>query len=145
MIIIQSSGLCPSNAKEVVFKNQAGPWSEEKDIELTKELEEAGIEIHKYDFLRDKGEVKTQVRGNLFNWSFERAWYYWMASGPGIPPQYANKLHEQHGSDVRVNGDCSCPSPKQMRGFAVGNYHVDTQEGLNALAKTLRQIVEDAK
>ena len=31
-----------------------------------------------------------------------------------------------------------------MHGFAVGLYHVDSQAGLNALAKTIRRVVEDA-
>ena len=125
------------------MENYAGKT--DKDKEIGDELKIAKIKISNHEFLRDEGEVKTAIRGSLHGWTFTRAWYYWRASGPGIPPEYANKLHENHGQEVRVNGDCSCPSPKKyFKGFAVGNYHIDTQLGLCALADTIRQIVKEA-
>jgi adenosyl cobinamide kinase/adenosyl cobinamide phosphate guanylyltransferase len=40
-----------------------------------------------------------------------------------------------------VDGHCGCPSPREWHhGFAVGLYHVDTQEALNALADTIRRV-----
>ena len=91
-------------------------------------------------------EVPTKIIGSLHRWTFRRAWYYWTAEGPGIPPSYANELYKTHGTQVRVDGDCGCPSPlKIFKGFAVGDYHVDTQEGLIALADTIRKIIEEAK
>ncbi|HWY36162.1 MAG TPA: hypothetical protein VNX68_16070 [Nitrosopumilaceae archaeon] len=91
-------------------------------------------------------EVPTKILGSLHNWTFRRAWYYWAAEGPGIPPQYAMELHKTHGTQVRVAGHCGCPSPIEWyKGFAVGDYHVDTQEGLIALADTIRRIIADAK
>lgn len=125
------------------MQNYAG--MSDKDNEIAAELEAAGIEVNKYEIFRDRGEVKTAVMGSLHGWGFTRAWYYWIADGPGIPPVYANELHEKHGNDVRVDGHCGCPSPKEwFKGFAVGRYHVDTQEGLNALADTIRRVVAES-
>ena len=125
------------------MNNYAG--MSDKDEEIASELREAGIEVELHELFRDQGEVKTAVIGILFQWSFRRAWYYWVAKGPGIPPMYADKLHEEYGKEVRVDGNCTCPSPKeQFKGFAVGHYHVDTQRGLNALAHTIRKIVAES-
>ena len=128
--------------KEDTLENYAGMVN--KDKEIADELRIAKIEVNHHEFLRDEGEVKTSVRGILHGWSFFRAWYYWVAKGPGIPPKYADELHKKHGEEVRVSGHCGCPSPKEwLKGFAVGCYHVDTQLGLCALADTIRQIVAD--
>jgi hypothetical protein len=92
------------------------------------------------------GEVPTKhvgmfPDGSGIGWTFKRAWYYWVCSGPGIPPDDANKLHAIHGRQVRVDGHCGCPSPEEcFKGFAVGLYHVDTPEGLAALVKTLLEV-----
>ncbi|KKM67025.1 hypothetical protein LCGC14_1475410 [marine sediment metagenome] len=125
------------------MNNYAG--MSDKDKEIADELKIAGITVYKHEFLRDRGEVKTSVQGSLHQWSFTREWYYWVANGPGIPPKYAGPLHEAHGQEVRVDGHCGCPSPKEwFKGFAVGSYHVDTQLGLCALADTIRKITEEA-
>ena len=113
------------------------------DAEIENELEQAGIKPLSYEFIRKKGEVPTSIIGQLGGWSFERAWYYWVAKGPGIPPDVAEELHATHGQVVRVDGHCGCPSPLEWcKGFAVGSYHVDSQEGLNALAKTIQKIID---
>lgn len=105
------------------------------------ELEAAGIKVSEFDIFATRGEVPSRAIGGLLSWTFTRAWYYWVAEGPGIPPDIAEKLHATHGKDVRVDGHCGCPSPREwFKGFAVGRYHVDTQEGLNALADTLRSV-----
>jgi hypothetical protein len=126
------------------FSNMAG----KKDIDdlLAAELTSADIEVLRLQFLKDgRREVDTSVRGSLHGWGFTRAWYYWVAEGPGLPPSYATPLHETHGRDVRVEGDCGSPSPMEARkGFAIGLYHVDTADGLKALADTLRLVVSDA-
>ena len=125
------------------MNNYAG--MSDKDDEIAAELSGAGIEVHRHEMFRDQGEVKTAVMGSLYRWSFRRAWYYWMAEGPGIPPMYANILHEKFGQEVRVDGNAGCPSPKKcLKGFAVGHYHIDTQAGLNALADIIRRIVSEA-
>lgn len=126
------------------FPNYAG--RSDKDAEIRAELEAAGIEVHSFEFFRDQGEVKTAIRGSLQNWGFKRAWYYWVATGSGLPPEYAVKLHESHGQDVRVEGHCGCPHPLEYnKGFGVGLYHVDSWEGLKALADALNQCAKDAQ
>jgi hypothetical protein len=109
------------------------------------ELKAAGINITIFPRVRP-GEVPTLTFGGLSMWSFTRAWYYWIAEGPGIPPDVAEKLHAEFGHEVRVDGHCGCPSPREwFNGFGVGHYHVDTQRGLNALADTLRSIYDATK
>lgn len=125
------------------FPNKAGDHPD-TDAILTAELESAGIEVHNMEFLRrSSGEVKTAVRGSLYGWGFERAWYYWICSGPGINIEDAEKLHSTHGKEVRVDGHCGAPSPREwFKGFAVGHYHVDTPAGLKALADTIKAIAQ---
>ena len=137
------------------FSNRAGSYPETDDI-LAAELRAAGIVCNldmpdcqndeiKQLFRETSGEVKTSVRGTLHGWKFERAWYYWMAEGPGIDVETAEKLHATHGKEVRVAGHCGCPSPREWyKGLACGSYHVDTQEGLNALAATIKGLVENS-
>lgn len=122
-----------------IFTNLAGVENT-SDAQCAAELEAAGIEVLRIP-IRSNGEVKTNVLGGLNSWSFRRAWYYWVAEGPGIPPDIAEELHAEHGKAVRVDGHCGCPSPTEwFKGFAVGRYHVDTQDGLNALAAVIRRI-----
>ncbi|MCB1865792.1 MAG: hypothetical protein KDG50_10200 [Chromatiales bacterium] len=135
------------------FPNRAGDHPDTDDI-LRGELRAAGIPtIQEADgkppeymaefFRRASGEVKTSVIGTLHGWTFKRAWTYWVASGPGIEIEAAQRLHEEHGTYVRVAGHCASPSPGEFfLGLACGNYHVDTQEGLNAIARTIRELVE---
>lgn len=126
------------------MENYAG--TDDKDMEIATELREAGITVHDFEwFRRSNREVKTSIFGELHGWSFKRAWVYWVAEGPGIPPEYANKIHETHGEEVRVDGHCGCPSPLEwFKGFGVGHYHIDTQEGLNELAKIIKSVYNDA-
>lgn len=137
------------------FPNKAGDHADTDDI-LRAELKAAGILTYQEnagkdpsylaDFLRHtSGEVKTSVRGTLHGWSFTRCWYYWNAEGPGIELAAAEKLHEKHGQVVRVDGNCTCPNPReQYKGLAIGHYHVDTPEGLKALADTIKELVAKA-
>jgi hypothetical protein len=122
------------------MKNYAG--KDDKDEEIAEELRLAGISLVKLpEFMRDKNEVKTVIMGELYKWGFRRAWYYWVADGPGLPLEEAMELHEKWGNVVRVDGHCCCPSPLEWNeGFATGLYHVDSQEGLNALADMIRRI-----
>lgn len=83
-------------------------------------------------------EVPSTIVGVLYGWTFERGWVYWIAKGPGIPVEDAEKLHEEFGQVVRVDEHCGCPSPAEyFKGFGCGVYHIDTTEGLKALAKTI--------
>ena len=124
------------------FENMAG--HKNPDDILALELTTAGIKVERHEFLRVcSGEVKTSVIGTLFGWSFGRAWYYWVCKGPGIDVETAERLHASHGKEVRVDGHCGCPSPRVwFKGLACGHYHVDSPEGLMALANTIKQLVE---
>jgi hypothetical protein len=125
------------------FPNLAG--NTEADAQCAGELALAKIEVYPLpESTRESHpEMRTIIMGSLGNWSFKRAWRYWIATGAGIPPDIATELHEAHGKEVRVEGHCGCPSPLEWhKGFAVGMYHVDTQEGLNALSRVIRQIQE---
>ncbi len=107
------------------------------------ELNAAGITPHKLPY-GPNGEVPTRYIGLLHSWDFQRAWRYYIAKGPGIPPDVAQRFHQVWGHEVRVDGHCGCPSPLEwFKGFAVGQYHIDTQEGLNAFAGLLRSIYRD--
>lgn len=116
---------------------------EEITAKCEDELTAAGIPIYTMKFLAEQGEVPSASRGQLSMWGFKRAWYYWVATGPGLPPAVADALHEAHGRVVRVDGHCGCPSPREwFKGFGVGCYHVDTQEGLNALAAAIKSVYD---
>ncbi|MND11687.1 hypothetical protein D3C87_465810 [compost metagenome] len=135
------------------FPNRAGDRPDNDQV-LRNELKAAGIPTMQEaagmqsDFLADQlkkqsGEVVTSVLGELHGWTFKRAWYYWVAEGPGIDVKNAMKLHKRFGSEVRVKGDAGCMDPLQAyNGLGCGYYHVDTPEGLKALADTLKKIVK---
>lgn len=125
------------------FENYAG--RDGINDALVAELEAAGIRpLHLPRGMTTGGEVEAGVFGSLHGWKFTRAWCYWVAEGPGIPPVYATTLYLKHGTSVRVDGHCGCPSPvEQFKGFAVGRYHVDDAVGLKALADMLNTVVED--
>jgi hypothetical protein len=124
------------------MKNYAGRT--DADAEVAAELEAAGITVARLpESMRNSmGEVKTIVTGELHGWAFERKWYYWNAEGPGIPCEVAEQLYKEHGNVVRLNGDAGSPSPRRtLLGLAAGRYHIDSQDGLNALAHAIRTIV----
>lgn len=85
--------------------------------------------------------------GTLYGWVFSFRNYYWIAEATGgivLPLAYANPLHKAFGKEVRVDGNCTCPSPERWfnpsRGFAgVPLYHVDSVDGLKALADAIRK------
>ena len=128
------------------MNNQFPDYAGRSDVDaaLSVELQTAGIKIEVLpESLHSSGEVRTIVAGSLGPWFFRRCWYYWTAEGPGIPVRDAEVLHSVFGKEVRVAGHCGCPSPREwFDGFGVGSYHIDTQEGLNALAATIRGVME---
>ncbi len=138
------------------FPNKAGDHADTDDI-LRAELKAAGIPTLQEDageppekwatLLRSQsGEVKTSIRGSLCGWKFERGWYYWKCEGPGIEVGVAEELHAKFGKVVRVAGHCGCPSPIEWyKGLAVGDYHVDTPDGLKALADTIKMLANRVK
>ena len=127
------------------MKNLAGETK--ADLHILKELSEAGIEVVEGE--RSRGEVPHTLTGRLADWNFSRAWYYWMANAEkGLPLEVATELHsrkysvegerqpETYGQVIRVNGNCGCPAPTR----SVRSYHIDSQEGLNALAGAIRTL-----
>ena len=121
------------------FPNYAGV--DNIDDELAAELSLAGIEVI-LPFL-SKGEVKSKVIGSVHQWAFKRAWYYWVATGPGIPCDVATELWEKNKT-VRVDGHCASPSPLEwFNGFAVDHYHIDTTEGLIDLATVIKSVYRE--
>lgn len=123
------------------FPNRAGHNDEALDRELIIELTAAGVEHFVLPYRHD-GEVKSRALGTLHGWKFTRAWYYWVAEGPGIPHEVATELYHSHGKEARVAGDCACRPPELWyHGLGVGMYHVDTPEGLKALADAIKKVV----
>lgn len=128
-------------------------WAEvcqKVDEVCLEELSKAGIghdpTDEPADWLRENREVPFGYIGTHCRWMFRRAWYYWVAEGPGIPCDLAEEFHKEWGTQVRVDGHCGCPSPLYwFEGFSVGLYHIDTQEGLNAFAKLLSSIHKPRK
>jgi hypothetical protein len=139
-VVISSPGLNPSN-RGAGFPNRAGNHHDNDDV-LAAELEAAGITVKKYTWMLDhSGEVRTSVVGSLGPWDFKRAWYYWVCKGPGIPLDVAKKLDSEHGKTVRASGDCACRGPEFWNeGFGTSDYHVDSPEGLAALAEAIKSV-----
>ncbi len=107
------------------------------------ELEYAGIQPLVLPGINGKSEVPTNIIGQLPYWTFTRAWKYWIAQGAAIPYELATELYQQHGKEVRVNGMCNCPSPKEVNNggiFGINSYHVDSQRGLKALAELIKKV-----
>ena len=142
-------------------QDELGKKWDPKDVEevtevCKDELAAAGIELYSETcvsaeglenlILRLAGEVPSKVWGRIGPWTFRRAWYYWIAEGPGIPVEPAMKLFETHGEDARASGDAACRSPLfWYQGFACNVYHVDNASGLKALAETIRSIWQERK
>lgn len=122
------------------------------DEQVRSELAQTIIEIHSYDMLRwiDKGnnhfkEVPTAIMGTFNGWTFSRAWRYWIVEGSGLPLSFAMPLYLTHGQECRAFGDGEGRNPLLLaRGQSVNFYHIDTQEALGELAKTIMrsQIVD---
>lgn len=158
MVVVSGGGLNPSCnlvSAGTRFPNYAG--RNDVDDLLIKELADAGIGYIQMDmFRKNSGEVVTSVRGELhidpemprLVWGFARCWYYWSAEGfgAGIPLNYAQELHAKYGEVVRVGGYAGGTDPGYWnRGFGIDKYHVDTAEGLKALADTIKHVHEDWK
>jgi len=144
-----------NQADQTHFVSRAGNRPD-NDAGVTEELKAAGIptimDLYKgsFDetmmelFKRDSGEVKTYVTGHLYGWKFTRGWRYWIAEGSGLPMDLAEELHSTHGQFVRVDGHAGAPHPRDWgKGFSIGTYHVDTHEGLKALAETIRKVKKE--
>jgi hypothetical protein len=129
--------------EDTMFENLAGNhYSNDKKCE--DELFVSGIPILKLkEFINEKDEVVTSVRGKLGPWSFKRAWRYWVAEGKALPLDVAIKLHEKVGKTCRVGGHCYAPHPLEYgKGFGIDLYHVDDINGLKALSNAIASVMQ---
>lgn len=103
--------------------NLAGRSDSDRYVAL--ELDECGVPIQVDR--NAEGEVPTILYGLLPaaasrpHFVFRRAWYYWVVQGQ-VPLPVAQELYENPvgRKDVRVNGDCTCPSPEYPRVTYIG-------------------------
>lgn len=125
----------------IYCKNLAGN-KPDVDSQLRSELTLAGLTpTDKLGYLFYKSEVKATVYCEQYGWLFTRAWNYWVAEGDGIPVDPAMKLWNEWGDVVRTNGHCGCPSPLWYnKGLGTSLYHVDSIDGLKALADTIKSL-----
>lgn len=103
------------------MKNLAGV--ENADESILEELYLANINPIKVD--RSSGEVPYSYIGKIGNWTFKRAWYYWMVSVDdnveGLRLDIALELHNKKhpaknhnlGEVIRSGGHCGAPSPDE--------------------------------
>jgi len=110
--------------------NLAGQSTRHADAYIEDELKEACIPI--FQGAISPGEVPASLIGEHGRFRFERAWYYWVVNGP-VPLDVAQAMYEdpRGRNDVRVDGNCGCPEPKDR----VMLYHIDSQDGLNLFAE----------
>lgn len=109
------------------MKNLAGDKTANTHIQ--EELFLAGIPA--FEVEDSQGEVPYSFIGKIGNWTFKRAWTYWIAYVPddaaGMPLKEAVELHNQKypigvdiknmGSVVRAGGHCACPSPLEYGAY----------------------------
>jgi hypothetical protein len=92
------------------MKNLAG--NKLCDSYIAEELSLAGILITDFS-ARSSKEVPASIYGELNNFRFERAWYYWVVSG-NMPLKYAKELYDKYKDlNIRVAGYCGNPPPDE--------------------------------
>jgi hypothetical protein len=93
------------------MQNLAGDYG--CDAVIREELTLAGIEVLELG-ARLRAEVPTSITGRLGGFTFTRAWYYWIVTGP-VPLDVAEEMydHPYGRKDVRVAGHCGCPPPEE--------------------------------
>lgn len=114
---------------------------------LRLELTHAGIEVVTHDEVIPHPEVFTRVSGKLGTWTLQRHWRYWRAhSEEGLELALADRLFAFLGSKARAGGDGACREPKTWaEDGRVKHYDLDSQDGLNAFAATIRlQLADEA-
>jgi hypothetical protein len=131
-------------------KNLAG--DKDCDREIRRELARARIEIVEGD--RTANEVPYSVTGKIGPFTFGRAWYYWIVTGP-VPLDVARELYADPvgRDDVRTGGHAGNYDPDASYGIDyfdgsafISSYHIDTEVGLRLFVDTLRKHgLDDAK
>lgn len=141
------------------MKNLAG--DKNADDLVKEELYIAGIPTINCE---GNGEVFYKHIGRIGNWTFKRAWSYWIASVPdgekGLPLKIAMDLYnlkhptndnEIMGNIIRTGGHCGCPSPDEFGAEPIHDnegkltveryvdcYHIDNLIGLKILAEVIK-------
>lgn len=110
------------------------------DAEIAWELRMADIPVTEVQ--REQTEVPYSLIGELKNWKFTRAWYYWVARAPegqGIPQDVAEKLNAVIGRRLRVEGFAGGDEVKRWLSpqGTIDLYHIDSLEALMLLAQTI--------
>lgn len=101
------------------MENLAG--NKDADIHIKEELFLAGIPMVNET---SEGEVPFTIIGKKGDWTFRRAWYYWMVScenkSSSLTLKEATDLHyTEHptktimGNTIRCGGHCGCPEPEE--------------------------------
>ena len=132
------------------MKNLAGNSDADKFIK--EELYLAGIDP--ISVPKTTSEVPYTIIGKVGKWTFERAWYYWVATVEerevGLPLNIAMKLHNTpHPTDdkmklgdiVRSGGHCGCPSPDEYGADPIYNEDLDEQLMKLGYEKTYSDLV----
>jgi hypothetical protein len=119
------------------MKNLAG--NNNCDTFIKKELKLAGVPVvHVY--FEHPHEVPFTVIGKLGDFTFRRAWYYWVVNGP-VPMSVAIELYNNPigRKDIRVDGHCGCPAPDEWCHGSefISLYHIDSQDGLNLFVESI--------
>lgn len=144
--IAHSEQICDEHrkngGKNYIQGNLAGNIASDAYVKL--ELDLAGIPAEEGERY---GEPGTCFKGKLGEYTFKRAWYYWMVSGP-VPLDKAKIMYadEEGKKSVRVAGHCGCPPPEDWahKGF-VNSYHIDTWQGLKLFVDTVMKKAEKRK
>ena len=116
-----------------------------KDCDKFIKLELKRSRIDVIHGMRRKSEVPTSITGKLGPFTFERAWYYWVVSGP-VPLAVAKELYGDPvgATDIRVAGHCGCPPPKRPWITVItldGRHVIDSQER-ERIEKLFRNVVD---
>jgi hypothetical protein len=119
---------------------------------LKAELEAAGIPVVELPYALSGipssnilGSISLNGKATSAQWQFIRGRRYWQCDGPGLPPEYAEKLHASHGEHLWVQGMARSTPSECFGGFAVGHYDAVGPAGLKALAETISRVLADAK
>ena len=112
----------------------------ECDADIVKELTESGATVLLQDHVHS--EVPYHYIGCVGNFILIRAWYYWVAKSiKGLPESAAEELNANYRNVIRVKGFAGGTDVKQWlsENNTIDLYHIDTQEGLNAFVKFVKE------
>lgn len=148
------------------MENAAGLSTEDADLLVENELTTAGIEPITISV---QGEVRASVGGGISVGGYvirlRRAWVYWVATvtatpnspegrtprlsaalaralndaAYGGPQSYYSGRGPRLGSVVRADGYAGGQDSSELGDGGISCWHIDTQEGLNAFTKWIKE------